>query len=427
MRTLHFYLTRQVIINVMMTVAVFTFVLLLGNVLKEILSLLVNRQATFGAVGYAILLLIPFVMVFALPMGMLTATLLVFGRFSAEQELTAVRAGGISLISLVTPILLLSLALSAACAWFNLKIAPESRVAYKNLLYKLGVEHSTAFLPEDRFVDEIPGYILYVRKREGDRLRDVQLYQMQSNQVTLRVSAPEGAIFLDAEAKTVQLKLERAIMEYRFLSDESRVEDDSSRNQPIGANAPPSESQPSVDTDAVGALAGSASAQQTNRAPVETVPKEPESSESKPAEWRSGFSPVFTTEPIPLTSFAATPRKPKLTDMTFWQLRTEIARLEMQQVDATPALVQLHRQVSFSFACFGFTLIGIPLGIRAHRRETSVGVALALILLLVYYSFFILGQALETRPEFGPQLLLWLPNFIFQAAGSVLLWRANRR
>jgi lipopolysaccharide export system permease protein len=146
------------------------------------------------------------------------------------------------------------------------------------------------------------------------------------------------------------------------------------------------------------------------------------------------------------TNTAVVRYEPKISDMTFWQLQARARNLERLDVPADlgtsseelreqfheveklieQTRAEMNRQIAFSFAGFGFALVGIPLGIRMHRRETNIGIAIALALVLVYYSFVILGETLATRPEFAPHLIFWLPNFIFQAVGVVLLWRANR-
>ncbi|MCB1129028.1 MAG: LptF/LptG family permease, partial [Verrucomicrobiae bacterium] len=213
MKTLHGYLLRQVLAALLLTVATATFVLVLGNVLKEVLELMVNRQATLGVVFQALVLLVPFVAVYALPVGMLTATLLVFGRFSADQELTAARASGVSLLSMVSPILLLSVVLCGISAWFNLEIAPRGRMAYKNLLYRFGVEQPTALLTPNTFIRSFKGFIIYVGEAESNRLENLVIYQMDTN-VADTITAPDGRgrsagrLFAIHNARTATVKVD---------------------------------------------------------------------------------------------------------------------------------------------------------------------------------------------------------------------------
>ena len=378
MKTLHRYLTRQVLGALLLTVAVFTFVLLLGNSLREILELLVTRRATLGGVATALALLIPYVLVFALPMGLLTATLLVFGRFSADQELTAARAGGVSLVSLAAPIMWLSAGLCVVCAVINLHVAPRCRVAFKALLDEMKLARPTSFLLENRFISDYPGWIIYIGKKRGDDLENVLLYQLDKDEVIRRTHAPRARITLDEANRQILFQLSDAV-----IYSKTR------RSSP----------------------------------PEGTIVASPSGPNEQ--EWMQ-VSVGEITDVVDFKDALPTAQKPKLTEMTFAELQAELSAQRRPGVNVEPILVQLHRQMSFSFACLGFTLVGIPLGIRAHRRETSVGVALALLLVLAYYSFFILGQALELRPKLHPHLIVWAPNFLFQFVGVWLLRRADR-
>ncbi|SVC94048.1 uncharacterized protein METZ01_LOCUS346902, partial [marine metagenome] len=88
--------------------------------------------------------------------------------------------------------------------------------------------------------------------------------------------------------------------------------------------------------------------------------------------------------------------------------------------------VHLHGQFAFSCACLGFMMVGIPLGIQTSRRETTVGIAVSILLVMVFYSFLLLGHALVDKPEWHPEWIVWFPAFLFQGVGAMMLWRANR-
>ncbi|HEV8542960.1 MAG TPA: LptF/LptG family permease [Verrucomicrobiae bacterium] len=379
MKTLHLYLTREILIALLMTAAVFTFVLLLGNVLKEIIALLIARQISMGLVLKAIGLLLPYAMIYVLPFGMITAVLLVFGRFSADQELTAVRASGVSLLALAAPIVWLSLVLCGVCAVFNLWISPRCRAAYKALIFEVGSRNISNLITEDRFIDEIPGIVLYVRKKFGDEIEDVRLYNLEDNRIKARTIAKRGLIKLDPTALKIGFALFDAVSELRR------------------------EPKP-IDENFIG-------------------PPEP----PDPTQWQQIHYAELEPDPIDLAPLVKSEHKPKISEMDFWHLRQELRELQEKGISAMPVRVQMHRQVAFSFACFAFTLLAIPLAIQAHRRETSIGVAIALGLVMLYYAFNIAAQAIETREYLKPHLIVWLPNFLFQGLGGFLIYRANRR
>ncbi len=361
MRTLHLYLTRETLATLLMTVLVFTFVLLLGNLFKEIAALIASGQVAPGFLLKAIGLLIPYVLVFSLPMGMLTATLLVFGRFSADHELTAARAGGISLLSLSAPVLAIGVLMSALSGWMNLQVAPQCRVAYKTMLFEYGLENTAALLTEKGFTD-FPDHRVYVGSISGDTLRDVVVYQHdEAGNLKLRMHAEEASLGVDAKTEQVMLTL-RSVDGFEFSDGKERTF--------VYAKHGPM-----------------------------ALGKKTEASKQRP---------------------------PKLKELGFGQLRARIAELKQQGKDPTPAQIQLHQKVALSFACIGFTLIGIPLAIRTHRRETNIGIAMALVLVTAYYGLIVLGQALEGHPGLLPHLWMWVPNFLFQGIGCVLLWKMNR-
>jgi lipopolysaccharide export system permease protein len=260
-------------------------------------------------------------------------------------------------------------------------------VAYKRLLHRVGLERTSSFIVEGRFMDDFPGYLVYVRKKDGPILKEVFVYETDANgKMVRRIHADHGEISSNLSSNQVLVQLYD--VQVLDLINWSSGHIDEIPQRFTFANQPPDQAGPKVSLSDMTFDQLCAKLRELKRLSLEGKP---------------------------------------LTNSPPDQLREQKRQLESLKADLTmPVRVQIHRQVAFSFASIGFTLIGIPLGVRAHRRETSIGMAMAIILVLVYYSFIIVGQALETRPELAPHLILWLPNFIFQAAGAVLLWRANR-
>jgi len=88
-------------------------------------------------------------------------------------------------------------------------------------------------------------------------------------------------------------------------------------------------------------------------------------------------------------------------------------------------VVEANQRISLAVGCFTFMLIGIPLGVKSHRKETSIGMVISLGIVFGYYIFIVIAKALADYPELHPNLILWIPLVITQLTGLWLIKRSS--
>lgn len=383
MKILTFHLIRSVALSSLAGIGVFVFILITGNALRDILGLFVEGYLPLHFLRDLILLLVPAAFSFAMPLGVLIAILLVMGRLSANQELTALRAAGISLWSIAAPVLFVALCGSALAAYINAVHAPTARATYRAILNDLIREDPLRFIVPRAFIHDFPGYVLYVGEKEDDRMRQFWLWELDAQERAVRLlRAEEGSFAFDESKDALILTLREGFTELRDASDPDNLQDP----------------QPTLTfRDA------------TIRLPLAN-----------------------------LLGAANKPRRAK--DFTLAELLERRARAAFDLAAAADpeaaarARVEYHtfqyyisRHFAMAFSVFSLALFAIPLGIVVGRTETYANFVIALAVSMTYYfAVIILGLTVE-RPALRPELLVWLPNLFAQGLGFWLLRRAAAR
>src|ERR1700751_1158953 len=117
------FVSRELIVNILFAIAVLSLVLVIGNIFRKLLPLLVNHDVPVEYLIAFILYVFPFSLIFTVPWGLLTAILLVFGRLSADNELIALRANGVSVTRVAVPLAAIAIGCTVICLWLNVQVA----------------------------------------------------------------------------------------------------------------------------------------------------------------------------------------------------------------------------------------------------------------------------------------------------------------
>jgi len=379
-------LDRHIFVSVLATcaaaVGLFSFIVALPNVVRELLGPLLTEQISFETFARLVGLLFPFAISYALPMGILTGVLLTLGRLSADSEITAMRACGISVPRIARPVFLLAALCTAAAFYVNFESMPWARVQYhKEFAAAIRANPLRIIVPKT-FIRDFSGCVLYVGEKEGPVLRDIWLWELDDQLRVRRLIRAEGGR-LDYDEATNSLV--PTLVQMKIEERDAANPEDFSKSPRAPSIGRAEEVRISLDRYFGRDL------------------------ERMKDDWLT-YDQLRAKQAL----LAAAPPPPP-------ERSKEHAR-ERMKVDL---IVQ--EKFNLSLAVFSFALVGVPLGIKVSRRETSANLGLALVLVLGYYLVTVVVKWLDRHPEYRPDLLLWVPNILFIALGVWLFSRIDRK
>ena len=376
------HIFKSVLFSCVAAVALFAFIVALGNFVRDLLGYLLSGQLDVATLIRLILLLFPFAVSYALPMGILTGVLLTLGRLSADSEITAMRAAGIGVVRIARPVFILGLLGAALGIYVNFESMPWARVQYHRELANAVRTNPLSFIVPKTFIRDFKGFVVYV----GDRapgspfLRDVWIWELDSQSRVKRMDRAESA----------------------------RINFDDTTNELVATlfNAKTEDRDPNAPED------------------FHKNPRAPNM-----GQWLDIRLSLADT--LGRDIFHVKPEW-----LRYGALEARRAALDKEQpapgkekemaIERMKLAMIISEKTSLALAVFAFAFVAVPMGIKVSRRETSANLGISVLLVLGYYFLITMVKWLDGHPEYRPDLLLWAPNLIFLAAGAWLIRRLER-
>jgi len=363
--TLYRYLMKELFPSFLLGVVGFTFILLTGRIL-QLTELFVNKGIPLGYILTLLYFLLPSFLVLTIPMATLLSVLLTFNRLSGDNEITALKASGVSLYQMTPPVLLLALSTTLATTFLSLYSLPRANQASRSLLYEMASSRAHAGVRERVFNDEFEGLVLYVERVTPRTFQWENVFISDSRNAaeTHTIIARQGMVLSDPHLLIVTLRLKNGAIH--------KLGDQPNAYQKIDFNT--------YDL----------------RLDLKTGLKEKKTDEKHPA------------------------------DMSLSELTEAVQALRSKKADFKPQMIKIHEKFSIPFACLVFGIIGIPLGLqsRTSRAGRSLGFAWSIGVLLIYYLLTNAGTSLAERGILLLEVGMWAANTIFLGFGIYLLIKA---
>jgi len=464
-KILHRYVLKEHVGPLTFALTALTSILLLQYIGKHF-GELVGKGLPTLVIAEFFGLSVPLTVALTLPMAVLVATLYAFSRLAAENEITALKASGVSLVSVLKPVLWAALGVTVVMVGFNDQILPRSNHRLAVLQRDIAQKKPTFGLREQVINEVSPGKF-YLRAGHLDEasnmMREVTIYDMADPTRRRTIYADSGNMRMSKGLTDLELTLYNGNMQdvptaspdelqrLYFNVDLIRVRGVGNQFQKTTADSYKSDREMTVcEMQAAQDKARREHAQArkeflAKRAALEKskamLSKTVIDAETNPA-WDVGLGRLYckaialfapkkahAQAPPPLSRQLTRPGTAKL-DSTLIQgpppSASDLATLEglrMRLEDSARLMnsygVEIHKKFALAVACFVFVLLGAPIALRFPRGGVGLTIGVSLFVFALYYICLIAGESIAKRGLMPAVVSMWMANVIF---GLIALW-----
>ena len=369
MRILDRYLVREIILPFILALAVLTFVLIIPFIIEQAEEL-IAKGVGWGTIARLMWTLVPATVGLTIPMALLVAVLMAFGRFSGDREIVVMMACGVSPYRLLRPVALLGLAATLVTGWVMIEAIPNANQTYREITLRLVADRAEGQVRARQFFEDFPNTVLYVRDiPAGGGWHGVLAADTRNPMHPTIFVARQGRMVVDRQAETIEMVLE-----------------DGTRHT--------------------------------------TTTTEPASYDKATYEIVRFNQMRLTLDPqsvFPRTGPARGER-----EMTIVELLARAAELRGRNLPNHNPVMEIHKKFSIPVACLVFVLLAVALGVSNRKDGKLASFVLGIGVIFTYYVIMFTAEAMTKGALMPAWLSMWVPNIVLGAAGVALLIGRSR-
>ena len=365
----------------------------------------------------------------SIPMAVLVSTLMAFGQMAHDNELTALKAAGVSLYRVMAPVLVAATFLCAGMIAFNDWVLPESNHRLASLIIDIGRKKPTVDIEPGVFVDEFPGYQIWIgsKSERSEEIRDVVVTVLHDDRSPDILVAPTGRLYYQDQGNTLYIDLYGGEMHQVPLTNPqenlyrvTRFDSNTVIIPNIGDRLERTERTHRSDREmSIGMMRNRIDEKEAAIASILT--------RVHGQGRRRVEDKLRLLNPDTRAAALATPSRLRPGQLTGGseQRQVQSTRMELGQLDGFDRQirglrVEIHKKYAIPVACVVFVLFGAPLAIRSGKSGATMAAAFSIACFTVYYLCLTGGEKLADRRLISPAVAMWTANALFGGFGAYL-------